>query len=271
MIESLSNLVNPVVVMAFGGWNDAADAATEVIDFFETNYPTDEVWNLDSEDYYDYQVNRPRICFTEDGRDVEWPVTSICVSHLPERDVVLVAGPEPNLRWRSFATTLISAFRSIEPELVVTVGAMLADKPHTHPVHVSATSSDPDLAAKLGLPTSSYEGTTGIVGVLSDSCRRAGLPVVSLWAHVPHYVSNPPNPKATLALLEKVADLLDLEFDLGELEKLAASWERSVNEVVAEDPDIADYVASLEASVEQTFSADSIAAEFERYLRQRDR
>lgn len=216
MDGSLTNLRNPVVIMAFEGWNDASDAATSAIDHIGLSYDTDVVFEIDGEEYYDFQMNRPRVSITESTeRDIEWPAVQIAVAHLPERDVVLVSGPEPNLKWRSFTSALVSAIRTVDPAMVVVLGAMLTDSPHSRPLPVTGTANDVRLATTLGLEPSNYEGPTGIVGILADGLRRAGMPVVSLWAQVPHYVSDSPNPKATLALLVRIEDLLDTPLALG--------------------------------------------------------
>ncbi len=263
----------PVVVAAFEGWNDAADAATAVIDHLATAYPTELIFELDSDDYYDYQIVRPRVTNGPEGREIIWPATSVSVAHLPTRDVILVNGPEPNMHWQRFCQALVSAFRSIEPELVLLLGAMLTDSPHSRPLPVTGTTSDPGLAASLGLESSNYEGPTGITGVLGDYCRRAGLRSVSLWASVPHYVASPPNPKATLALLARVEDVLEVAIEVDDLPELARAWQRGVDELAAEDTEISDYIETLEAKQDESelpqATGDVIAAEFERYLRRR--
>ncbi|MGI5952612.1 MAG: PAC2 family protein [Brooklawnia sp.] len=268
-----AKLRRPVIVGAFEGWNDAADAATAVVDHLANTYPTDLVFELDAEEYYDYQIVRPRVVNNDDQREIVWPATSLSVAHLPERDVVLISGPEPNLHWQRFCTSLVSAFRSIEPELVILLGAMLTDSPHSRPLPVTASTTDQALARTLGLDASNYEGPTGITGVLGDACRRAGLREVSLWASVPHYVAAPPNPKATLALLSRVEDLLDMALELDDLPELARAWQRGVDELAAEDSEISEYIESLEVQQDEKqpqATGDSIAAEFERYLRRRD-
>lgn len=275
MDGSLTNLRNPVVIMAFEGWNDASDAATSAIDHIGLSYDTDVVFEIDGEEYYDFQMNRPRVSITESTeRDIEWPAVQIAVAHLPERDVVLVSGPEPNLKWRSFTSALVSAIRTVDPAMVVVLGAMLTDSPHSRPLPVTGTANDIRLATTLGLEPSNYEGPTGIVGILADGLRRAGMPVVSLWAQVPHYVSDSPNPKATLALLVRIEDLLDTPLVLGELPELAQAWERGVDELASEDPDVAEYIRRLEAVQDEedlpAATGDSIAAEFQRYLRRRN-
>ena len=263
----------PVVVVAFEGWNDAADAATAVVEHLAETYPTEIVFEIDSDDYYDYQIVRPRVVETDDGREVVWPSASVRVAHLPERDVLLVSGPEPNLHWQRFCSTLVSAFRSFEPEMVILLGAMLTDSPHSRPLPVTGNTSDTGLAKSLGLEPSGYEGPTGITGVLGDACHRAGLREVSLWASVPHYVAAPPNPKATLALLARLEDLLDVALRLDDLPELARAWKRGVDELAAEDTEISEYIESLEAQQDETglpqATGDSIAREFERYLRRR--
>ena len=263
----------PVVVVAFEGWNDAADAATAVVEHLAETYPTEIVFEIDSDDYYDYQIVRPRVVETDDGREVVWPSASVRVAHLPERDVLLVSGPEPNLHWQRFCGTLVSAFRSFEPEMVILLGAMLTDSPHSRPLPVTGNTSDTGLAKSLGLEPSGYEGPTGITGVLGDACHRAGLREVSLWASVPHYVAAPPNPKATLALLARLEDLLDVALRLDDLPELARAWQRGVDELAAEDTEISEYIESLEAQQDETglpqATGDSIAREFERYLRRR--
>lgn len=269
-----AELRRPVVVGAFEGWNDAADAATAVVDHLASAYPTDLIFELDSEDYYDYQIVRPRVVNTGTERELVWPTTTVSVARLPERDVVLVSGPEPNLHWQRFCTSLISAFRSFEPELVILLGAMLTDSPHSRPLPVTASTTDAGLARNLGLEESSYEGPSGITGVLADACRRAGLREVSLWASVPHYVAAPPNPKATLALLSRVEDLLGMALKLEDLPELARAWQRGVDELAAEDSEISEYIESLEVQQDESelpkATGDAIAAEFERYLRRRD-
>ena len=263
----------PVVVVAFEGWNDAADAATAVVEHLAETYPTEIVFEIDSDDYNDYQIVRPRVVETDDGREVVWPSASVRVAHLPERDVLLVSGPEPNLHWQRFCSTLVSAFRSFEPEMVILLGAMLTDSPHSRPLPVTGNTSDTGLAKSLGLEPSGYEGPTGITGVLGDACHRAGLREVSLWASVPHYVAAPPNPKATLALLARLEDLLDVALRLDDLPELARAWQRGVDELAAEDTEISEYIESLEAQQDETglpqATGDSIAREFERYLRRR--
>ena len=273
--RDLRDLVDPVVVVAFGGWNDAGNAATGVIDHLGEVYGAELAFALDPDDFYDYQVNRPMVSLTDDDeRLLTWPTTDIRIGQLAGgRDLVLVQGLEPNLRWRQFATTLASALQSANARRVHVLGALLADTPHTRPIPVSTSTYDRELMTTLGLAPSTYEGPTGIVGVLGDTLTRGGLEVLSLWGAVPHYVSHPPCPKATLALLSSLEELLDTALDQGELPELARAWERGVDELAAEDTEVAEYVSTLEEQQDATelpeASGEAIAAEFERYLRRR--
>ncbi|MBA8795070.1 hypothetical protein FHX74_002698 [Friedmanniella endophytica] len=271
----LRNLTDPLVVVAFGGWNDAGSSASQAVEHLAETYDARPAFSLDPDDYYDFQVSRPKVRSTEDGdREIVWPTTELRVARLPQgRDLVLVSGLEPNFHWRRFTTALVSAVRSTGARQAMVLGALLADHPHTRPIPVTATSANPDLARRHGLTESTYEGPTGIVGVVGDALDRAGLEVVSLWASIPHYVSHSPCPKGTLALLARVEDLLDLTLDVGDLPELARAWERGVDELAAEDAEVAEYVSSLEHQRDATelpeASGDAIAAEFERYLRRR--
>ncbi len=272
---SLRGLRHPVVVAAFGGWNDAGSAATYGIEHLSDAYAAEFVFGLDPDEFYDFQVNRPQMTRTSPTeREINWPTTDIRVAHCPNHDLVLITGLEPNMRWRSFCNLLVSAIRSSGAETVILLGSLLADAPHTRPVPVSCSTSDLCLAEKLGLELSTYEGPTGIVGVLAEECTAAGLAVVSLWAAVPHYVSHSPCPKATLALLSRVEDLLNEPLDLSDLPELAQAWERGVNELAAEDDEVGEYVSALEKQQDAAelpeATGDAIAAEFQRYLRRRD-
>jgi len=273
--ESLPDLVDPVMLCAFEGWNDAGDAASGAVLHLEEVWSATQVAEFDPEDYYDFQVNRPEVTFDEGVRAVTWPTTRLSVARIPlaTRDVVLVHGIEPSMRWRSFTQELLGAARELGVEMVVTLGALLADSPHTRPVPVSGTSSDAALSLRLGYEPSTYEGPTGIVGVLQDACGQAGIPAVSLWAAVPHYVAQPPCPKATLALLARIEDLLDVPVPLGDLPEESRAWQIGVDELAAEDDEIAAYVRTLEEAVDTAelpeASGDAIAREFERYLRRR--
>ena len=273
--EALPDLVDPVMLCAFEGWNDAGDAASGAVLHLEEVWSATQIAEFDPEDYYDFQVNRPEATFDEGVRAVSWPTTRLSVARIPlaTRDVVLVHGIEPSMRWRSFTQELLTAARDLGVEMVVTLGALLADSPHTRPVPVSGTSSDAGLSLRLGYEPSTYEGPTGIVGVLQDACAQAGIPAVSLWAAVPHHVAQPPCPKATLALLARIEDLLDVPVPLGELPDESRAWQIGVDELAAEDDEIAAYVRTLEEAVDTAelpeASGDAIAREFERYLRRR--
>jgi proteasome assembly chaperone (PAC2) family protein len=270
-------LTEPVLVAAFEGWNDAGDAASAAIEHLELTWEATELAEIDPDDYYDFQVTRPTVRLV-DGvtRRVEWPTTRLSVCRPPgaTRDVVLMHGIEPNMRWRKFCDELLQHIEQLGVTTVVTLGALLADTPHTRPVPVTGTAYDAASAAQFGLERSRYEGPTGIVGVLQDACVQAGVPAISIWAAVPHYVSQPPSPKATLALLHRVEEVLDMEVPLGQLPDQAEEWQQTVSEMAAEDEDVRNYVRALEergdaeTALNET-SGDAIAAEFERYLRRR--
>ena len=275
-LEKPRDLVDPVVIAAFEGWNDAADSATGVVDHLMDIWNAEVVGELDPEDYYDYQVNRPRVSTDAAGRRaITWPATRVAVASPPGlgRDVILIRGIEPSMRWKSFCAELMGAIEELGARLVVTLGALLADTPHTRPIPVTGTAGDPELAMRLHVDLPSYEGPTGIVGVLQDACTTIELPAVSYWAAVPHYVAQPPCPKATLALLGQLEELLDCSIPQGDLHEDARAWERGVDELAEEDDDVADYVRSLEESRDTAdlpeASGEAIAREFERYLKRR--
>jgi proteasome assembly chaperone (PAC2) family protein len=275
--EGPAELVEPVLVAAFEGWNDAGDAATAAIEHLQLTWEATELSEVDPDDYYDFQVTRPTVRMV-DGvtRRVEWPTTRLYVCRPPgaTRDVVLMHGIEPNMRWRKFCDELLTQIEDLGVTTVITLGALLADTPHTRPVPVTGTAYDATSAAQFGLERSRYEGPTGIVGVLQDACVQAGVPAISIWAAVPHYVSQPPSPKATLALLHRVEEVLDIEVPLGDLPDQAEEWQRTVSEMAEEDEDVRNYVRALEErgdadlALNET-SGDAIAAEFEKYLRRR--
>lgn len=289
-VEHLPDLRDPVVVTAFEGWNDAGDSATAALDHLAASFGATPLVALDPEEYYDYQVNRPTVAVDEDGRRrLSWPTTQVSVvrgaapapggSALEDtptvRDLVLVRGIEPSMRWRQFSTELLELFDELGARLVVHLGALLADVPHTRPVPVTGTASVGATAETFGLETSRYEGPTGILGVLQDAGDRRDMPSVSLWAAVPHYVAQTPCPKATLALLRRLEDLLDLPVPLGELPEEARAWERGVDELAREDSEVGAYVRTLETAKDTVdlpeATGDAIAREFERYLRRRRR
>jgi predicted ATP-grasp superfamily ATP-dependent carboligase len=266
----------PVLLAAFEGWNDAGDAATGAVEHLARVWDARPVAEIDPDDYIDFQQHRPTVALV-DGvtRRISWPVTRfwVCTPPGAQRDVVLVRGVEPNLHWRAFCREVLDIAAELDSAMVVTLGALLADNPHSRPVPVTGTASDPGTTAALGLEHSRYEGPTGIVGVLQDTSLRVGIPSASFWAAVPHYVSQAPCPKAVIALLRRVEDLLDAAVPLGELPQEARDWERRVDELAAADTEVAEYVASLEerepAEELPEASGEAIAKEFERYLRRR--
>jgi proteasome assembly chaperone (PAC2) family protein len=274
--DDLPELDDPVVVVAFEGWNDAGDAATGAVEHLELIWDADPLAALDPEDYYDFQVNRPTVSLVDGiSRRIEWPTTRISVAKPPgsDRHVVLIRGIEPNMRWRSFCDELIELCRELGATTVVALGALLADTPHTRPTPVSGSAYDAESAAQWGVETSRYEGPTGILGVFADACVQAGLPAVSFWAAVPHYVSQPPSPRATVALLHRVEEVLEIAVPLGALPQQADEWVKTVDEMANEDDEVVEYVRSLEERATATdlsqANGDQIAREFERYLRRR--
>ena len=276
-LEEIDGLVDPVVIAAFEGWNDAADAASSAVDHLMRVWNARIVGAIDPDEYYDFQVNRPMVGSDPAGhRRITWPGTTLAIASPPDldRDIILLRGIEPNMKWRLFCAELLAACDDLGGRLVVTLGALLADTPHTRPIPVSGTATEPELVDRLKLEQSTYEGPTGIVGVLQDACSKLDIPAVSYWAAVPHYVAQPPCPKATLALLGQLEDLLEASIPLGDLPEDARAWERGVDELAEEDEDVADYVRSLEETRDTTelpeASGEAIAREFERYLKRRN-
>ena len=272
-----TSLREPVMVAAFEGWNDAGEAASGAVAHLERVWRAQPIAEFDPEDYHDFQVSRPTVELAAGGRrEITWPTTRLSWARPPgsSRDVVLVRGIEPSMRWRSFSTELLDHAKRLGVRTLVTLGALLADVPHTRPIPVTATSEDAELLSLLAVEASQYEGPTGIVGVLQVASANAGIPGISLWAAVPHYVGQSPSPKATLALLHRVEELLDVSVPLGELPEDARAWERGVDELAEEDGEIADYVRQLERAKDTAelpeASGEAIAREFERYLRRRD-
>jgi len=263
------------MLAAFEGWNDAADAASGAIEHLEREWQAQPFAAIDPEDYYDYQVNRPTVRLV-DGvtRRIEWPTSRLSVAKSIEPEVVLLRGLEPNMRWRAFCDELVDFAHELDVQTVVCLAALLADVPHSRPIEMHGSASDEALAASLGLSRSRYEGPTGVVSVFHEACARAGLKVVTFWASVPHYVAQPPCPKATLSLLHRAEDALDIAIPLGELPEQALAWEHGVDELAREDTEIAEYISSLEEREDESSlpeaSGDAIAKAFERYLRRRD-
>jgi proteasome assembly chaperone (PAC2) family protein len=269
------------MVCAFKGWNDAGDAASSAVSFLASALDARRFARLDPEEFYDFQANRPCIQLGTHGeREVSWPTVEMFEAPAPRahRDLVLVQGFEPSMRWRSFTSGIVDLAEALGVQLVVTLGALLGDVPHTRPVALTGHASDRGLMERLGLSTSTYEGPTGIVGVLHSACAQVGLPSVSLWAAVPHYVAAATNPKAALALLRRVEGLVGVSVDVSELESAAADYERQVGLAVQSDPDIQAFVERLEQAADSEEptpadvpSGDIIAREFQRFLRQRGR
>jgi proteasome assembly chaperone (PAC2) family protein len=271
-------LRRPVVVAAFEGWNDAADAASSAARYLKGRWGARPFATIDPEEFFDFSSTRPQARLTGGlSREITWPLTELSAAALPEtgRDVIVLVGTEPQLRWRTFCTQVVGVAADLGAEMIVTLGALLADVAHTRPVRVTGTAADPELVQRLGLERSTYEGPTGIVGVLQDAFRAADLQSASLWAAVPHYVAATPSPKATLALVRRTASLLSTPLVTADLEQRAVDYERQVSEVVATDDDVAAYVQRLEESADeaeseplQLQSGDSLAAELERFLRE---
>lgn len=270
----LRELHEPIVVAAFSGWSDAGAAASDALDHLAETYHAEQVFAVDPDDFYDFQVTRPVVTREAGEPRFTWPTTEVMVCRIGGRDVILIAGPEPSYRWDGFCRLITELVGSAKPKLAVVLGALLADVLHNRPLPSAVTSHHPALQREHGLISSNYEGPTGITGILSHRLEVAGVPVASAWVSVPHYVASAPNPKATLTLLKHVEDISGLKLDMADLPELARAWERSANEVAESDPAISEYVAALaeeqdEAELPEA-SGDAIAAEFERYLRRRE-
>jgi len=269
------------MVIAFSGWNDAAEAATGAAAHLLGTW-TDPVFDVvpeliadvDAEDFYDFQVNRPTIYVDESSvRNLTWPQTQVFALRTPSlpHDFVVVRGVEPSMKWKTFTSELLDLSDDLEVEMIITMGSMLADTPHTRPITVSGSGAHPDIAKRLGVEISRYEGPTGILGVIQDACVRRGIDAISLWAAVPHYASNSPSPKASLALVNALEDFLDITIPQGELPNESAIWEDEVTDLAKEDSDVAEYVKALEESKDASelpeATGESIARELERFLR----
>jgi len=271
----------PALVCAFKGWNDAGDAASAALSFVGASLGASRFAKIDPEEFFDFQATRPKVSITEGRtREITWPEVEIYAARIPRapRDLILLSGSEPSMRWQTFCRLIIDLAEALGTQLVVSLGALLADVPHSRPVSITGLSSDPSLTERLSLLPATYEGPTGIVGVLHDACHQAGLPTASLWASVPHYVAAAPNPKAALALVRKLEQLVGVSVDAGELESAAADYERQVSLAVQSDPDVQAFVERLEQAVEEEESGtgptdlpsgDVLAREFQRFLRQR--
>src|SRR5712691_1751912 len=272
-------LARPVLVAAFRGWNDGGQGASLAGGYLAKTWRAARFAEIDPESFFDFQATRPHVSLTDgETRRIDWPDNALYHAGIPTagRDAVLLLGIEPNLRWRTFAGLVVDLAGDLGVELVITLGSLLADVPHTRPSPVTGSATDPKLIETLGLRGSRYEGPTGIVGVLHDACRRAGLPSASLWAAVPHYVSLAPSPRAALALCERLSELVGVKIDTRELEEAAKTYSEQVSSAVSSDPETAAYVEELEQRADTLGeevdlpSGDSIAAELTRYLRERE-
>ena len=272
-------LRRPVLIAAFRGWNDGGQGASLGGAYLAKQWDATRFAEIDPETFYDFQATRPQVSLI-DGitRQLDWPDNAFFHAPIPgaDRDAILLLGVEPNLRWKTFTKLVLELAEELGVELLVTLGSLLADVPHTRPAPVTGAATDPALVADLGLEPSRYEGPTGIVGVVHDSCRDAGIPSVSLWAAVPHYVSLAPSPRAALALVRRLGELLRVDIELEELEHASEEYNEQVSEAVSTDAETASYVEELERRVdmleaaEELPSGESLAAELTRYLRERE-
>ena len=279
--ERRPELRDPFLICAFKGWNDAADSATTALEFLARKWSAERVAAIDPDDFFDFQVTRPHVRLTEgQTREIVWPELVLFSGHVAgsDRDALLLTGPEPNMRWRALTRIVVELAREAEVGMVVSLGALLADVPHTRPVQITGIAGDPALAERLGSSQTRYEGPTGIVGVLQDGCRRAGLGCASLWAAVPHYVAAVPSPKAALGLVRTMERLLEIEVEADELETASSEYEERLDEAVANEPEVRSLVERLEQQLDEediSFgdlpSGDSIAREFQRFLRDQGR
>jgi proteasome assembly chaperone (PAC2) family protein len=278
-IDHRPELTRPIMVAAFRGWNDGAQAASLAAGYLAKTWGAERFAEVDPENFFDFQATRPHVSLEEGlTRRIDWPETAFYHAR-PEgldRDIVLLLGIEPNLRWRTFTELVVGLARDLGIELLITLGALLADVPHTRSAPVTGSASDKELVERLGLSASRYEGPTGIVGVIHDVCGRSGIPSASLWAAVPHYVSLTPSPRGALALCERLGSVLGIEIDADELEEAARNYEEQVSEAVASDEETAAYVDELERRSDQLEDAtelpsgDALAAELTRFLKERD-
>jgi proteasome assembly chaperone (PAC2) family protein len=268
-------LDRPVLVAAFEGWNDAGDAASGTVRYLIDQYDAELVAEIDAEEFFDFTTARPQAEIDDDGvRQIVWPTTEVYVARLPDDagDVLLLIGTEPQLKWRTFCNQVIAIAQDLDCRLVVSLGALVAEVPHSRPVPVAGTVTEPDLQSQLHLQPSTYQGPTGVVGVLSAACREAGLAAASLWAAVPTYVPTAPSPKAVLALLTRTTEVLGTWVPTTDLEIASAAYERQVTELVLEDDETSEYVSQLEErhdAADDTGAARSLVEEVERYLRDR--
>jgi predicted ATP-grasp superfamily ATP-dependent carboligase len=277
-IDRRPELRHPALICSFSGWNDAAESASSALRYLATQWDAEPFGAIDPEEFCDFQVTRPTVTLTEGlTRKIEWPefVFSSARPDSGDRDLVFLVGAEPNLRWRTFCEAVVGVVSELGVDFVLSLGALLADVPHTRDVQVTGIAANAELAERLGFSETRYEGPTGIVGVLHDACARAGMVSASLWAPVPHYVASVPSPKASLALIRRVEALLELSVDLSGLEEAATEYERRLDEAVASEPEVRALVERLEQQMDASEisfgdlpSGDSIAREFQRFLRE---
>ena len=274
--ELLNELNNPVIITAFEGWNDAGEAATTALKYFQDRFSAIKVGAIESEEFFDFTISRPVIEIPDEHREIIWPTTEILIAKMfdSKHDLVIIVGHEPQLRWRTFTEQVIEVTSLIESHMVVTLGSLLTDIPHSRPVKVFGSSDDSELAKRLNLPPSTYEGPTGIVGVINSVLREKEIPSMSLWAGVPSYVSGAHSPKAALALVERLADVIEIGISCTDLEIASAAYERQINELVAEDMDTAEYVNQLEEDFdhnsevnEEDSNPELLVSEVEDFLR----
>ena len=286
-IHKIPALRNPVMLIAFSGWNDAAEAATGATSHILGAWTDAEhavsdqigvvqelIADIDPEDFYDFQVNRPIVDIDESQiRSLTWPGAQIFGLATPnfDFDFIIVRGVEPSMKWKTFTHDLLDLADDLEVQMIITLGSMLADAPHSRPITVTGSGAHPELAKRLGVEVSSYEGPTGILGVIADACIRRGIDAISLWAAIPHYASNSPSPKATLALINALEDFLEISLPQGDLHADSLEWESEVDELAREDSDVAEYVKALEESKDSALlsdvSGEDLARELERFLR----
>ena len=284
-IHSLpEGLRRPVLITAFSGWNDAAEAATTAARYLASTFQAEKFAEIDPEEFYHFGLTRPQVRYKDDAaaeREIVWPATEFSVARAADlpRDLIVAVAIEPHLKWRTYCATVLELARRCQATLVVTLGALLAEVPHTRPVRISGSASDPELAARLGVRPSRYEGPTGIVGVLNIACREQGFATASVWANVPHYVSGIENPKAALALVQRALTLLNMQADLSDLEEASRQFDQNLAEIVAQNAKIKAYVAKLEsrdtketepeaAAGSDLPPASELVAEIEQFLKQ---
>jgi proteasome assembly chaperone (PAC2) family protein len=289
-IHKIPALRNPVMLIAFSGWNDAAEAATGAASHIlgawtdaehavndQVGVVPELIADIDPEEFYDFQVNRPIVDIDESQiRSLTWPGTQIFGLATPifDFDFIIVRGVEPSMKWKTFTHDLLDLADDLEVQRIITLGSMLADAPHSRPITVTGSGAHPEIAKRLGVEVSRYEGPTGILGVIADACLRRGIDAISLWAAIPHYASNSPSPKATLALINALEDFLEISLPQGDLQADSLEWESEVDELAREDSDVAEYVKALEESKDSALlsdvSGEDLARELERFLRRQN-